>query len=43
MAKVYRTLSNDALCIINGITPINIKIIEIGEVYEITKRGRNPI
>jgi len=26
MAKAYRTVSNEALCIINGITPINIKI-----------------
>jgi len=40
MAKDYRTVSNEALCIINGITPINIKIEEIGKLYEITKGGR---
>ena len=39
MAKAYRTVSNKALCIINGITPINIKIEEIGKLYEITKGG----
>ena len=38
MAKVYRTVSNEALCIINGIISINIKIEEIAELYEITKR-----
>jgi len=26
VAKVYRTVSNDALCIITGLTPIHIKI-----------------
>ena len=41
MAKAYRTVSNEALCIINGITPINIKIEEIGKLYEITK-GEEP-
>jgi len=39
VAKAYRTVSNEALCIINGITPINIKIEEIGKLYEITKGG----
>ena len=33
MAKAYRTVSNEALCIINGITPININIEEIGKLY----------
>jgi len=37
MAKAYRTVSNEVLCIINSITPINIKIEEIGKLYEITK------
>jgi len=37
IVKAYRTVSNEALCIINGITQINIKIEEIGELYEITK------
>jgi ribonuclease HI len=40
MAKAYRTVSNEALCIINGITPINIKIAEIGKLYDITKGGK---
>jgi len=39
IAKAYRTVSNEALCIINGVTPINIKIEEIGKLYEITERG----
>jgi len=30
-------MSNEALCVINGITPIHIKIDEIGSVYEITQ------
>ena len=29
-------VSNEALCVINGIRPIHIKIDEIGRVYEIT-------
>ena len=37
MAKAYRIVSNEALSITNGITPINIKIEEIGKLYEITK------
>src|SRR5215475_13853431 len=39
MAKAYRMVSNESLCIIKGITPINIKIEEIGKLYEITKGG----
>ena len=30
-------MSNEALCVINGITPIHIIIDEIGSLYEITK------
>ena len=30
-------MSNEALCVINGITTIHIKIDEIGRVYEITQ------
>ena len=30
-------MSNEALCVINGITPIHIKVDEIGRVYEITQ------
>jgi len=36
-AKAYRTVPNEALCVINGITPIHIKTDEIGRVYEITQ------
>jgi len=39
IAKAYHTVSNEVLCIINGNTPINIKIEEIGKLHEITKRG----
>jgi len=37
IAKAYCMVSNEALCVINGIIPINIKIEEIGKFYEITK------
>ena len=37
IAKAYRTVSNEALCIITGLIPINIKIEETGKYYEITK------
>ena len=37
IAKAYRTVSNEALCVITGLIPINIKIEEIGKYYEITK------
>ena len=39
MTKAYRTVSNEALCIINGITPLNINIEEMGKLYEISKGG----
>jgi len=37
VAKAYRTVSNEALCVIAGLIPINIKIEETGKYYEITK------
>jgi len=37
IARAYRTVSNEALCVINAITPIHIKIYEIRRVYEITQ------
>ena len=37
IAKAYRTVSNDALCIITGLMSINIKIEEATKYYEITK------
>jgi ribonuclease HI len=35
IAKAYRTVSNDALCVITGLTPIHIKIQEIAYLYDI--------
>ena len=37
IARPYCTRSKEALCVINGITPIHIKVDEIGRVYEITQ------
>jgi len=37
IAEAYRTVSNEALCIITGLIPINIKMEETGKYYEITK------
>jgi len=34
-------VSNEALCVLNGITPIHIKIEEISRSYEITKGTDN--
>jgi len=36
-ATAYRTVSNEALCVINGIMPIHIIVDEIGRLYEITQ------
>jgi hypothetical protein len=38
IAKAYRTVSNEALCMITGITPIDIKIEEVATLFRITKR-----
>jgi len=35
IAKAYRTVSNEALCIITGLKPIHIKIKETAELYNI--------
>jgi len=35
IAKAYRTVSNEALCIITGLNPIHIKIKETAELYNI--------
>ena len=37
IAKAYRTVSNEALCIITGLIPINIKIEEAAKLHEMTK------
>ncbi|KAJ4426459.1 hypothetical protein ANN_27273 [Periplaneta americana] len=39
--RAYRTVSNDALCVITGIIPINIQIEETAEYYRVVKRNRN--
>jgi hypothetical protein len=37
IAKAYRTVSNNALCIITGLTPIHRKIQETAELYRIER------
>jgi hypothetical protein len=37
IAKAYRTVSNEALCVITGLMSINIKIEEAAKLYELTK------
>lgn len=37
IAKAYRTVSNEALCIIIGLTPLDITIQEAIEYYQLTK------
>ena len=39
IAKAYRTVSNEALCILTGLTPITIKIQEAIQFYELTRAG----
>ena len=41
IAKAYRTVSNEALCIIIGLTPIHIKIKETAELYKIVRGNRH--
>ena len=33
IAKAYRTTSGEALCVLNGITPIDIKAVENARLY----------
>ena len=40
IAKAYRTVSNEALCMIMGLTPIHIKLEETALYYSLTKEGR---
>jgi hypothetical protein len=40
IAKAYRTVSNKALCIITGLTPIHIKIQKTVELYKIVRGNR---
>jgi len=37
IAKAYHTVSNEALCILTGLTPIAIKIDEESQFYQLTK------
>jgi len=37
MAKAYRTVSHEALCVVTGMIPIDIKIEETARLYQITK------
>jgi ribonuclease HI len=41
IAKAYRTVSNEALCIFTSIKPIHIQIEETGRYYETTKGKGN--
>ena len=41
MAKYYRTVSSEALCILTGMTSIAIKIEEAIQLYQITKGNTN--
>jgi hypothetical protein len=40
VAKAYRTVYNEALCIITGLTPIAIKIQETSQLYQLTESNR---
>ena len=40
IAKAYRTISHEALCILTGLTSITIKAEELAALYNITT-GRN--
>jgi len=37
MAKAYQTVSNEALCLLTGMTPIDIKIEEAAKLYRLTR------
>jgi len=37
MAKAYRTVSNEALCVVTSMTPIHIKIEEAARLYQYTR------
>jgi len=37
MAKAYRTVSNEALCVLTGMAPIDIKIEEAAKLYRLTR------
>jgi len=37
LARAYRMVSNEALCLITGLTPIDIKIEETAQLYQLTR------
>jgi len=39
IAKAYRTVSHEALCILTGLTPIHIKINEAAQLYQLTRES----
>ena len=41
MAKAYRIWSNEALCVITGMMPIDIKIVERVRLYQLYKLTAN--
>jgi len=41
IAKSYRTTSGEALSVLTGITPIEIKVAEIDRLYQVTRDRRN--
>ena len=41
IAKAYRTVSNEALCVLTGLTPITIKIKEMAKLYHLTRGNTN--
>jgi len=40
-ATAYRTISHEALCILTGLTPTNIKAEEIVTLYDMTTGRKN--
>jgi hypothetical protein len=40
IGKAYRTVSNEALCILTGLIPIDIKIVETFQFYHLTKKKK---
>ena len=43
IAKAYRTISNDELCIITGNIPIELKTEEAANIYRINKDQQNQL
>jgi hypothetical protein len=40
IAKAYRTVSNEALCLSTGVIPVDIKIEETTQLYQLTRGTR---